>query len=99
MANWPGEIGTVNTALTSAHLYSAQGSASAVQTTTTPAALTAWPSELDMPSPGATKYYQMQGWYVAGQVYEVWVDVGTPSNNPPSGHTLIDVAVAATWVQ
>jgi hypothetical protein len=46
---------------------------------------------------GTARYFQMQGWYAAGQVYENWIVVGTPTNNPPSGHILQDVRIAASW--
>lgn len=46
---------------------------------------------------GATTYYKMRGYFVSGAVYETYVVTGTPSSTPPSGHTLIDVAIVATW--
>ena len=55
--------------------------------------------ELMMPSTGAVKYFQMRGWYVSGEIYETWVVSSIPSSNPPSGHTLIDIEIAATWTQ
>ena len=46
---------------------------------------------------GITTYFKMRGFYVAGAVYEVFVVTGAPSSTPPSGHTLINVAVVSTW--
>lgn len=48
-------------------------------------------------SGGATTYYKMRGYYVTGAVYETYTVTGSPSSSPPSGHTLIDVAIVATW--
>jgi hypothetical protein len=42
-------------------------------------------------------YYKMCGYYVAGSAFEVWVSTGTPTNTPPSGHTLTNIFIAATW--
>jgi hypothetical protein len=42
-------------------------------------------------------YYKMQGYYVAGAVYETWVGIGSPNTNPPSGHTLINITVVSTF--
>lgn len=44
-----------------------------------------------------TNYYKMRGYYVAGTVYEVYVVTGAPSSTAPSGHTLTNVTVVATW--
>jgi hypothetical protein len=46
---------------------------------------------------GTTTYYKMRGYFVSGAVYETYVVTGSPSSTPPSGHTLIDVAIVATW--
>lgn len=46
---------------------------------------------------GITTYYKMRGYYVTGSVYETYVVTGNPSETPPSGHTLIDVSIVATW--
>lgn len=43
-------------------------------------------------------FYKMRGYYVAGAHYETYVVAGAPSTIPPSGHTLINVAVVATWI-
>lgn len=42
-------------------------------------------------------YYKMQGYYVAGAVYETWVSTDAPSLTPPSGHSLINIAVVGKW--
>lgn len=46
---------------------------------------------------GSTIYYKMRGFFVSGSVYETYVVTGSPSATPPSGHTLIDVAIVSTW--
>lgn len=46
---------------------------------------------------GVTTYYKMRGYYVSGSIYETYVVIDNPSSNPPSGNTLIDVAIVATW--
>lgn len=43
-------------------------------------------------------FYKMRGFYVAGSVYETYVVAGYPSTIPPSGHSLINVAVVAVWI-
>jgi hypothetical protein len=42
-------------------------------------------------------YFKMRGFYVTGSVYENWVVNSAPSFTPPSGHTLINIIIAATW--
>jgi hypothetical protein len=42
-------------------------------------------------------YYKMQGYYVAGAIYETWVGIGSPNTNPPSGHTLTNIVVVSTF--
>ena len=44
-------------------------------------------------------YYKMQGYYVAGAAYETWVSIDSPSLTPPSGHSLINIAVVGKWSQ
>lgn len=44
-------------------------------------------------------FYKMEGFYVAGNTYETWVSVGSPNPNPPSGHTLINIAIVAIFFQ
>ena len=44
-------------------------------------------------------YYKMRGYYVAGGVYETYTTIGAPSETPPSGHTLTNVAIVSTWRQ
>lgn len=43
--------------------------------------------------PAQITYYKMQGWYVAGSVYETWTSANAPNSTPPSGHTLSDIKV------
>lgn len=47
--------------------------------------------------PSLINYYKMRGYYVAGSTYETYVVTGSPSTTPPSGHTLIDVAIVSEW--
>ena len=42
-------------------------------------------------------HFKMRGYYVAGATYETFVVVGIPSNNPPSGHPLINVIIEAIF--
>lgn len=44
------------------------------------------------------RYFQMRGWYASGGVFESWVTAGAPSTSAPSGHTLSDVIVVASWL-
>jgi hypothetical protein len=44
-----------------------------------------------------TTYYKMRGYYVVGAVYETYVVANNPNTPPPSGHTLIDIAIVSTW--
>ena len=46
---------------------------------------------------GVTTYYKMRGYYVVGAVYETYVVINDPNTPPPSGHTLIDIAIVSTW--
>lgn len=46
-----------------------------------------------------TKFFLMQGYYTVGSVFETWVCSGSPSLTVPSGHSLVQVDVASTWVQ
>ena len=47
--------------------------------------------------PTITTYYKMTGYYEAGFVFETFVVTSAPSNAPPSGHTLTNVFIAASW--
>jgi len=44
-----------------------------------------------------TTYYKMRGYYVVGSIYETYVVINNPNTPPPSGHTLIDIAIVSTW--
>ena len=44
-----------------------------------------------------TNYYKMRGFYTIGGVYETWIVIGTPSLIPPSGHTLTNTVIVASW--
>ena len=100
VSTYGGEINIVNTSFTSATYFSyVAATVKTVNITCESATQLSPQAQLLVPSSGISKYYQMQGYYAAGNVYEVWVDVNTPTNNPPSGHVLQDVEVAATWSQ
>ncbi len=45
--------------------------------------------------PATSTYYKMQGWYVAGSVYETWIAINAPNNTPPSGHTLTHIVIVS----
>lgn len=47
---------------------------------------------------GATQYFMMRGYYVSGATYETWISTGTPNTTPPSGHTLTNITITATWI-
>lgn len=42
-------------------------------------------------------YYKIQGYNPITFQYEVWHGMGTPNYNPPSGNSLIDIELIATW--
>ncbi len=42
-------------------------------------------------------YYKMQGYNVGSAAYETWVSTDAPSLTPPSGHSLINIAVVGKW--
>lgn len=44
-------------------------------------------------------YYKMQGYFVSGAVYETWVSVDAPNFTPPSGHSLINIAIISIFRQ
>lgn len=44
-----------------------------------------------------TVYYKMRGYYTIGGVYETYVVTGSPNLTPPSGHSLTNIAVVASW--
>jgi len=46
---------------------------------------------------GVSYYYKMRGYYVAGAVWETWVNLGSPGT-PPSGHTLQDIVIVSKWL-
>lgn len=46
---------------------------------------------------GFNTYYKMQGYNTSTLQYENWHSMGTPLMVPPSGNTLVDVSVIATW--
>jgi len=45
---------------------------------------------------GSARTYVMRGRYVAGSVYEYWT-AASPTTAPPSGHSLSDTTVLATY--
>jgi hypothetical protein len=45
---------------------------------------------------GADNTYIMRGRYIAGNTYEYWTG-RTPTTSPPSGHTLADITVIASY--
>jgi hypothetical protein len=42
-------------------------------------------------------YYKIQGYNTSTLQYENWHSMGTPLMVPPSGNTLVDISVIATW--
>lgn len=42
-------------------------------------------------------YYKMQGYFVSGAVTETWIAIDAPNFTPPSGHSLINIAVVGQW--
>jgi hypothetical protein len=47
--------------------------------------------------PGYNTYYKLQGYNAATGVYEFWHCMNTPILTPPSGDTLLNVSIVATW--
>jgi hypothetical protein len=45
-----------------------------------------------------TVFYKMRGYYAAGTEYEIYIAEGAPSSIPPSGHTLTNVTIMASWI-
>lgn len=45
----------------------------------------------------ATIYYRMRGYYIAGLTYEYWTATGAPNTTPPSGHSLDNIVIIASW--
>lgn len=43
-----------------------------------------------------TTHYKMRGYYAADEVWEIWVTTGIAAP-APSGHTLTDTVLVATW--
>lgn len=45
----------------------------------------------------AHTYYKMQGYFMSGAVYETWIAIDAPNLTPPSGHSLINIAVVGQF--
>ena len=44
-------------------------------------------------------YLKIKGFYPLGNVYEIFVILGTPTNvNPITGHTLTNIIILASWI-
>lgn len=46
--------------------------------------------------PAVVVYYLVRGYYTTGSVYETWVTTDLNAT-PPSGHSLIDIAIISQW--
>lgn len=47
---------------------------------------------------GFNIYYKMEGYNTSTQQYENWHSMGAPLLVPPSGHTLTNISVVASWI-
>jgi len=47
---------------------------------------------------GFNYYYKMQGYNTSTQRYEVWHSMGAPLFDPPSGHSLENITLVASWI-
>lgn len=56
-------------------------------------------SQLAVPTnpPVLVTYFKMRGFYAVGGVYETWIVTGNASLTPPSGHTLTNISITASW--
>lgn len=64
-------------------------------TSTTTGRFVVWDA-YNAPAGTETRRFKMRGFYVTGNVEEVWTAL-SPSEPPPSAHTLIDIHIVDMW--